>query len=143
VTFSRCAVAFTCIVILEVSLQVGNACPAGSSARTDVMARPALQLPLARRSDVSRHLETHASPVCECSPERIAPATMPGLVRKLLVFAAVDGLVLQPAPTRTHPPTTQQAIKIDYNGNVGPLLKDRRQEDTAQHTLEVHGIIGM
>jgi hypothetical protein len=68
---------------------------------------------------------------------------MPGLVRKLLVFAAVDGLVLQPAPPRNHPPATQQAIKIDYNGNVGPLLKDRRQEDTAPNTLEVHGIIGM
>ncbi|OAG03782.1 uncharacterized protein CC84DRAFT_1165960 [Paraphaeosphaeria sporulosa] len=68
---------------------------------------------------------------------------MPGLVRKLLVFAAVDGLVLQPAPPRNHPPTTQQAIKVDYKGNVGPLLKDRRQEDTAPHTLEVHGILGL
>ncbi|KAL1598811.1 hypothetical protein SLS60_007953 [Paraconiothyrium brasiliense] len=68
---------------------------------------------------------------------------MPGLVRKLLIFAAVDGLVLQPAPPRNHPPTTQQAIKIDYKGNVGPLLKDRRQEDTAPDTLEAHGIIGL
>lgn len=67
---------------------------------------------------------------------------MPGLVRKLLIFAAVDGLVLQPAPPRNHPPTTQQAIKIDYKGNVGPLLKDRRQEDTAPDTLEAHGVIG-
>ncbi|KAF4300789.1 Synaptojanin [Botryosphaeria dothidea] len=39
---------------------------------------------------------------------------MPGLVRKLLIFAAVDGL----------------AIKIDYKGNIQPLLKDRREEDT-------------
>lgn len=67
---------------------------------------------------------------------------MPGLVRKLLIFAAVDGLILQPAPPRNHPPSTQQAIKIDYKGNVGPLLKDRRQEDTAPVSLEVHGIIG-
>jgi hypothetical protein len=67
---------------------------------------------------------------------------MPGLVRKLLVFAAVDGLVLQPAPPRNHPPTTQQAIKIDYKGNVGPLLKDRREEATAPLSLEVHGIVG-
>lgn len=84
----------------------------------------------------------HASPVRESSPERIASATMPGLVRKLLIFAAVDGLVLQPAPPRNHPPTTQQAIKIDYKGKVGPLLKDRREEDTAPDTLEVHGVIG-
>lgn len=68
---------------------------------------------------------------------------MPGLVRKLLVFAAVDGLILQPAPPRNHPPTTQQAIKIDYKGNVGPLLQDRRREDTAPNALEAHGIIGL
>lgn len=68
---------------------------------------------------------------------------MPGLVRKLLIFAAVDGLILQPTPSRHHPPTTQQAIKIDYQGNVGPLLKDRREEDTAPVSLEAHGIIGM
>jgi hypothetical protein len=65
-----------------------------------------------------------------------------GLVRKLLIFAAVDGLILQPAPPRNHPPATQQAIKIDYKGNVGPLLKDRREEDTAPASLEAHGIIG-
>ncbi|KAF2266535.1 hypothetical protein CC78DRAFT_513664 [Lojkania enalia] len=68
---------------------------------------------------------------------------MPGLVRKLLIFAAVDGLILQPAPPRNHPPTTQQAIKIDYKGNVGPLLKDRREEDTASSALESHGIVGL
>ena len=67
---------------------------------------------------------------------------MPSLVRKLLIFAAVDGLILQPAPPRNHPPTTQQAIKVDYKGNVGPLLKDRREEDTAPDSIEAHGIIG-
>ncbi|KAF2641803.1 SacI domain-containing protein [Massarina eburnea CBS 473.64] len=68
---------------------------------------------------------------------------MPGLVRKLLIFAAVDGLILQPAPPRNHPPATQQAIKIDYRGNVAPLLKDRREEDTAPVSLEAHGVIGL
>ncbi|OCL04913.1 hypothetical protein AOQ84DRAFT_107100 [Glonium stellatum] len=68
---------------------------------------------------------------------------MPSLVRKLLIFAAVDGLVLQPAPPRNHPPATQQAIKIDYKGNVSPLLKDRREEDTTPVSLEAHGIIGL
>ena len=67
---------------------------------------------------------------------------MPGLVRKLLIFAAIDGLVLQPAPPRNHPPTTQQAIKIDYKGNIFPLLKDRRDEATAPVSLEAHGIVG-
>jgi hypothetical protein len=68
---------------------------------------------------------------------------MPGLVRKLLIFAAVDGLVLQPAPPRNHKPATDQAIKISYKENsIGPLLKDRRQEDTANETLEAHGVVG-
>ncbi|KAI4633162.1 hypothetical protein J4E80_000525 [Alternaria sp. BMP 0032] len=68
---------------------------------------------------------------------------MPSLVRKLLIFAAVDGLILQPSPPRNHPPATQQAIKVDYKGNVGPLLKDRREEDTAPVSVEAHGIIGL
>ncbi|KAF2469727.1 uncharacterized protein BDR25DRAFT_304189 [Lindgomyces ingoldianus] len=68
---------------------------------------------------------------------------MPSLVRKLLIFAAVDGLILQPAPPRNHPPATQQAIKIDYKGNVGPLLKDRREENTAPSSLDSHGIVGL
>lgn len=67
---------------------------------------------------------------------------MPNIVRKLLVFAAVDGLILQPSPPRNHAPATQQAIKVDYKGNVGPLLKDRREEATAPTALEAHGIVG-
>jgi hypothetical protein len=67
---------------------------------------------------------------------------MPNLVRKLLVFAAVDGLVLQPATPRNHAPAPQQAVQVDYRGNVGPLLSDRRDEDTARVSLEAHGILG-
>jgi hypothetical protein len=67
---------------------------------------------------------------------------MPNLVRKLLILAAADGLILQPSPPRNHAPTTQQAIKVDYKGNVGPLLQDRRDEDTASTTVEAHGIVG-
>ncbi|KAJ9656783.1 hypothetical protein H2201_008435 [Coniosporium apollinis] len=68
---------------------------------------------------------------------------MLGLTRRIVIFAAIDGLVLQPAPPRNHPPTTQQAIKIDYKGNISPLLKDRRDEATAPASLEVHGIVGL
>ena len=68
--------------------------------------------------------------------------TMPGLVRKLLISAAIDGLILQPAPPRNHPPATQQAIKIDYKGNISPLLKDRCDEGTAPASLEAYGIVG-
>lgn len=62
------------------------------------------------------------------------------LVRKLLIFAAVDGLVLQPRP---HPHTQQQAIKIDYKGNVGPLLKNQHDGDVGLSSFESHGVIGM
>jgi hypothetical protein len=68
---------------------------------------------------------------------------MPAPVRKLLIFAAADAVILQPSPPRNHPPATQQALRIDYNGNVGPLLKDRRDEDTTPTSLEAHGIVGM
>ncbi|KAF2843816.1 SacI domain-containing protein [Patellaria atrata CBS 101060] len=69
---------------------------------------------------------------------------MPGIVRKLLIFAAVDGLILQPAPPRNHPPSTQQAIKLDYKiGSISPLLKDRREELTAPVSLETFGIVGV
>ncbi|KAF2756827.1 hypothetical protein EJ05DRAFT_466054 [Pseudovirgaria hyperparasitica] len=68
---------------------------------------------------------------------------MPSIVRKLLIFAAVDGLILQPAPPKNHPPTTHQAIKIDWKGNVGPLLNDRREEPTAENVLESWGIVGL
>jgi len=67
---------------------------------------------------------------------------MPGLIRKLLIFAAVDGLILQPAPPKNHKPSTEQAIKVEYKSNaITPLLKDRRDEDTTSY-LEVHGIVG-
>ncbi|KAL1598320.1 hypothetical protein SLS59_007004 [Nothophoma quercina] len=60
------------------------------------------------------------------------------LVRKLLIFAAVDGLVLQP---RSHPHAQQQqAIKIDYKGNVGPLLQDDHDEDSTLSSFESHGV---
>jgi hypothetical protein len=68
---------------------------------------------------------------------------MPSLVRKLLIFAAVDGIILQPAPPKSHKPATEQAIKITYKGNqIGPLFRDRREEDTSTESLEVHGVIG-
>ncbi|KAF2995246.1 hypothetical protein E8E13_003169 [Curvularia kusanoi] len=63
------------------------------------------------------------------------------LARKLLIFAAVDGLVLQP---RSHSQSQQQqAIKIDYKGNVGPLLRDNHNDDPALSSFESHGVIGL
>lgn len=62
------------------------------------------------------------------------------LIRKLLIFAAVDGLVLQP---RSHPHAQQpQAIKIDYKGNIAPLLRDGDDDDITVSSFESHGVIG-
>jgi hypothetical protein len=69
---------------------------------------------------------------------------MPGMVRRILIFAAVDGLILQPASPRNHKPTTtEQAIKVEYKTNVIlPVIKERKDEDTALATLDTHGIVG-
>ncbi|KAI8932582.1 hypothetical protein NX059_010086 [Plenodomus lindquistii] len=74
---------------------------------------------------------------------------MPSIVRKLLIFAAVDGLVLQPTAPKHHSPTTQHAVKVDYKGNVGPQLQSQHGQDqdsdsdSASPPLEAHGIIGL
>lgn len=68
---------------------------------------------------------------------------MPSFARRILIFAAVDGLILQPAPPRNHKPTTDQAIKVEYRSSkIGPLRKDRRDEEYSPHILDSHGIVG-
>jgi hypothetical protein len=64
---------------------------------------------------------------------------MPGLVRKLLIFAAVDGLILQPvAPKGQRPAPT---VKIEYKGaSIGPALVDGT---APAKSFEAFGIIGM
>jgi len=67
---------------------------------------------------------------------------MPGMVRRVLIFAAVDGLILQPAQPRNHKSPTEQAIKVEYRTNaISPLFKDSRDADTAP-ALDAHGIVG-
>lgn len=63
---------------------------------------------------------------------------MPVLVRKLLIFAAVDGLVLQPLAHKGQRPAP--AVKIAYsNGAIGPVLGD-----TSEHGkgFEAFGVVG-
>lgn len=69
---------------------------------------------------------------------------MPGMIRRVLIFAAVDGLILQPAPPRNNKPTTEQAIQLEYKTNIiSSLLNDKRDTNTAPATLDTHGIVGM
>ena len=66
---------------------------------------------------------------------------MPGLVRKLLVFAAIDGLVLQPLAQRGQRPAP--AAKIAYRDNsIGPVLKEGGEESDPGKSFESFGIIG-
>lgn len=63
---------------------------------------------------------------------------MPGLVRKLLIVAAVDGLILQP-------PSGQRAVKIRYEDNaIVPVNKDASTDSaTGGKSFEAFGIVGM
>ncbi|KAL2357087.1 SacI homology domain-containing protein [Cryomyces antarcticus] len=68
---------------------------------------------------------------------------MAPLVRRLLIIAAVDGLILQPVAQRNHAPSGS-SIKIDYKSNtISPLLRERKDEDSKPSTLEAHGIVGL
>lgn len=69
---------------------------------------------------------------------------MPGIIRKLVVFAAVDGLVLQPIGQRNQRPAAP--LKIDYKSHKPrPLLQDitldiEREQDAS---IEVQGVLGI
>ncbi len=63
---------------------------------------------------------------------------MPGLVRKLLIFAAVDGLVLQPLVQKGQRPTPP--VKISYDsGAIGPELGDVHGQGKG---FEAFGVVG-
>jgi hypothetical protein len=67
---------------------------------------------------------------------------MPGLVRKILIFAAVDGLVLQPLAQRGQRPAP--AAKIAYKDNsIGPVLNDEGDGESPGIGFEAFGIVGM
>jgi murein L,D-transpeptidase YcbB/YkuD len=66
---------------------------------------------------------------------------MPGLVRKLLIFAAVDGLVLQPLAQRGQRPAP--ATKIAYeDNNIEYVWKDGGEGYKAGKGFEAFGIVG-
>jgi hypothetical protein len=67
---------------------------------------------------------------------------MPGIVRKLLIFAAVDGLVLQPLAQRGQGPAP--AAKIAYRDrSIGPALKEDGEGSEPGKSFESFGIIGV
>jgi hypothetical protein len=67
---------------------------------------------------------------------------MPGLARKLLIFAAVDGLVLQPLAQRNQP--TPPAVQIAYDTHsISTLRVSHNNERLQEKSFESHGIIGV
>jgi hypothetical protein len=64
---------------------------------------------------------------------------MPGLIRRIFIFAAVDGLVLQPSGSLEAP----AVLRIDYKSqkltSAPPISAE---EYSKKPHLESHGIIG-
>jgi hypothetical protein len=67
---------------------------------------------------------------------------MPGLVHKLVVLAAVDGIVLQPLGHRNQ--GLPSPILIEYKTRRLTSLKQVASvEQEGVHSFEAHGIVGM
>jgi len=67
---------------------------------------------------------------------------MPGLVRKLLIFAAFDGLVLQPLAQRGQRPAP--AVKIAYKDNqIVASPRDGDEVRGPRKSFEAFGVVGV
>ena len=64
---------------------------------------------------------------------------MPGLVRKLVIFAAVDGLILQPA--HQHQRSHHHSLHIAYE--TDSITRAKRQVSKDDVFIESHGIVGI
>jgi len=66
---------------------------------------------------------------------------MPGIVHKLVVIAAVGGLVLQPSALRSQRPAP--SIQISYKTNKITALDESPPESGRNaSSLDAHGIVG-
>ncbi|KAF7925288.1 hypothetical protein BELL_0243g00110 [Botrytis elliptica] len=68
---------------------------------------------------------------------------MPGLARKLLIFAAIDGLILQPTAPKGQRPAP--STKITYKDkHIGQVSSDSRDvEGSPAKSFEAFGIVGL
>ena len=66
---------------------------------------------------------------------------MPGLVRKLVVFAAVDGLILQPSTQRNQKATP--GLQVKYNTHeIAAASPASQARDESSASFDAHGIVG-
>jgi hypothetical protein len=64
---------------------------------------------------------------------------MPGIVRKFMIFATIDGLILQPPGGWDH----QSSLRIDFKTrSIGLSTKAEPETFKESPHLESHGIIG-
>ena len=63
---------------------------------------------------------------------------MPGLARKLLIFAAVDGLLI--TETRPGRPTTKIAYK---DNSITQVPRDGAHVESSEKGFEAFGLVGM
>jgi hypothetical protein len=67
---------------------------------------------------------------------------MPGLVRKLVVVAAIDGLHLHPSANR-HQQRPGPSVQIQYATNsISALEATGPEPGAASSSFEAHGIVG-
>ena len=66
---------------------------------------------------------------------------MPGIVRKLIILAAVDGLILQPATQRS--PQTTPSLRISYKSHCISSIGISALKDLPATSLDSHGIVGI
>lgn len=70
-----------------------------------------------------------------------AVGPMSGLVRRVVIFAAVDGLILQPHDQRSQ--RTVPELQIRYTTNGSATVRAGLHSDLAHlASLEAHGIVG-
>lgn len=63
---------------------------------------------------------------------------MPGIVRKLVIFAGLHGVILQPLGAKK-----SQASQIAYkDSSIGPALKDGVESGSSGKGFEAFGIVG-
>ena len=68
---------------------------------------------------------------------------MPGLVKKLLICAAVDGLILQPTGVQRNSNVGLSALRIEYRTRrIYALPQISNLQDRNEPCLESYGVIG-
>ncbi|TLD06792.1 hypothetical protein E2P81_ATG10394, partial [Venturia nashicola] len=67
---------------------------------------------------------------------------MPGIVRKILICAAAEGLLLQPISPKDRRPDSS-AICLQYGNNQIVPSPEKVEDESKGRSIEVHGVVGL